>query len=112
MTDIERASREAFYKNLVWIIDGKPFRKNFDIYHMLPDPTSALVQDLVWAKAKRGMRGTNSGMFFRISTNRKHDPEVTKLTLRGGVVEGMDCINSEVEASYQDRKSTRLNSSH
>ena len=33
MTDVERTSREAFYRNLVWVIDGKPFQQNFDIYH-------------------------------------------------------------------------------
>jgi competence protein CoiA len=40
ITDAERLSRESFYGNLVWIVDGKAFRKNFDIFHVLPDPTS------------------------------------------------------------------------
>jgi hypothetical protein len=57
MTDAERESREVFYQNLVWVIDGTPFRKNFDIRHMLPDPASELPQDLVWAKAARHMAG-------------------------------------------------------
>ncbi|WP_208116649.1 MULTISPECIES: hypothetical protein [unclassified Rhizobium] len=29
MTDAERKSREEFYKNLIWVIDGQPFKKNF-----------------------------------------------------------------------------------
>jgi competence protein CoiA len=33
MTDAERQSREAYYGNLVWVIDGRGFRDNFDIYH-------------------------------------------------------------------------------
>lgn len=33
MTDAERASREAFYKNLVWIVDGRGFRNQFDLHH-------------------------------------------------------------------------------
>jgi len=38
MTDAERLSREYFYKNLVWVLDGREFRHNFDIYHPLPHP--------------------------------------------------------------------------
>jgi hypothetical protein len=36
MTDAERLSREAFYGDMIWILDGWPFRSNFDIYHALP----------------------------------------------------------------------------
>ncbi|URI11622.1 hypothetical protein MW290_22050 [Aquincola tertiaricarbonis] len=39
MSDVERLSREAFYKNLVWVIDGSVFKQNFDIYHPLPAPS-------------------------------------------------------------------------
>lgn len=67
MSDAERLSREAFYGNLVWIIDGSVFRDNFDIYYMLPDPLSALAQDLVWAKATRPMRGAARVLFCRVS---------------------------------------------
>jgi competence protein CoiA len=100
MTDAERASREEFYQNLIWIIDGKPFRQNFDICHMLPDPKSELAQDLVWAKAARRMSGANSGLFLRVSANKKYYPGATKATLRGGLVEGFHEIKAEVEASY------------
>lgn len=100
MTDAERESREAFYQNLVWVIDGQPFRKNFDIYHMLPDPTSELAQDLVWEKAQRHMEGANNSIFYRVSANQEHQPGATKTTLRGGFIEGMHCINAEVEAAY------------
>jgi competence protein CoiA len=64
ITDAERISREKFYKNLVWVIDGRNFRDNFDIYHMLPNPKSELAQDIVWSKAKRHMNGANQGLFF------------------------------------------------
>ena len=64
MTDAERVSREEFYQNLVWILDGSVFQDNFDIYHILPDPKSEIAQDLVWNKAKRHMNGANSGLFF------------------------------------------------
>ncbi|KQU72436.1 CoiA-like domain protein [Aminobacter sp. DSM 101952] len=100
MTDAERHSREAFYQNLVWVIDGRGFRQNFDIYHMLPDPESELAQDLVWAKATRPMRGTANGMFFRLSRNRDHYPDATKATLKGGWIESYHTIQNDIEASY------------
>ena len=101
MTDAERISRETFYRNLVWVIDGRSFRENFDIYHMLPDPVSYVAQDLVWAKAARSMHGANRGLFFRLSANREHQPNATKSTLRGGLIESIDAIRGDVEASYR-----------
>lgn len=67
MTDAERLSRESFYGNLVWVVDGRPFRENFDIFHMLPDPTSELARDLVWQKATRQAKGAAHGIFWRRS---------------------------------------------
>ncbi len=100
MTDAERASREAFYQNMVWVIDGTPFRQNFDIFHMLPDSNSKLAQDLVWMKATRPTRGgAGRGMFFRLSEN----PGFTKATLQhAGMCEihGMGDIRAEVEREY------------
>lgn len=100
MTDAERISREEFYENLVWIIDGTTFQDNFDIYHMLPDPNSELAQDLVWSKAKRHMNGSNAGLFFRLSEAQKDDASVTKTTLRGGQIHGIWEIEDEVKRSY------------
>ncbi|WP_223857945.1 competence protein CoiA family protein [Salinimonas profundi] len=100
MTDAERISREEFYKNLVWVIDGSVFDDNFDIYHMLPDPRSELAQDLVWSKAKRHMHGANTGIFFRLSEAIEEDPEVTKATLRGGGIHGIYGIEEEIKETY------------
>lgn len=72
MTDAERQSREEFYQNLVWIVDGRGFRNNFDLYHLLPDPDNGEAKDLVWYKAARGMHGANNGIFWRISENPNH----------------------------------------
>lgn len=44
-SDAERLSRETFYGNLVWIIDGSAFRDDFDIYHMLLAPLSGSLAD-------------------------------------------------------------------
>lgn len=69
MTDAERQSRETFYQNLIWIVDGRGFRKQFDLHHLLPDPDNEEAKDLVWVKAARGMEGANSGIFWRRSEN-------------------------------------------
>jgi competence protein CoiA len=97
MTDEERQAREAFYENLVWIVDGKPFRKNFDLYHLLPDPSSELAKDIVWLKAQRGMNGANAGIFWRRSENSGVQSD------SGGLVQirSYQDIKCEVEASYR-----------
>lgn len=100
MTDAERISREEFYKNLVWVVDGSVFRKNFDIYHMLPDPKSEVAQDLVWSKAKRHLHGSNSGLFFRLSESIRENPAVTKKTLNAGWIHGIHEIEDQVIQSY------------
>lgn len=104
MTDKERISREEFYQNLVWVIDGSVFKQNFDIYHMLPDPKSEIAQDLVWGKAKRGKLGTIGGMFFRVSHERKYDPSATKQTVRGGRIFTLDEIEQEVASAYSGHR--------
>lgn len=101
MTDAERISRENFYGNLVWVVDGRGFQHNFDIYHLLPDPNSELAQDLVWAKASRPMQGAAGGLFFRMSEMVLEDPLVTKATLRGGWIHGIREIEEEVNLAYR-----------
>ncbi len=101
MSDAERSSRELFYKNLVWIIDGRGFRNNFDIYHMLPDPLSQLVEDIVWSKASRPMRGAQMGLFFRLSEIVEHYPQATKADLGRGLLHELHSIR-EIEADLNN----------
>lgn len=101
ITDEERLSREAFYGNLVWVIDGRSFRKNFDIYHLLPDPTSEIAQDLVWEKARRHKHGANAGLFYRLSECKRDNPDVTKASLRGGWIHGFHEIEAQVNDAYR-----------
>jgi len=101
MMDAERISREKFYKNLVWIVDGRGFRKNFDIYHALPDPTSEIAQDLVWAKAQRHSNGSNAGMYFKYSEALQENPDITKDLVRSGRIYGMFEIEDEVNNAYR-----------
>jgi len=69
MTDVERLSRETFYKNLIWIVDGRGFRNNFYILHLLPDPAAKIVEDIVWFKASRRRSANEIGLFWRPSEN-------------------------------------------
>lgn len=104
MSDAERLSRESFYRNLIWVVDGRGFRNNFDIYHLLPHPASELAQDIVWFKARRSMKGAAHGMFWRLSE--LDEPDVTKATLgqrRQSMVQfhGISEIETEVNETYR-----------
>jgi len=100
MSDAERLSRESFYQNLIWVVDGRGFRHNFDIYHLLPHPASKLAQDIVWSKATRTMKGAAHGLFFRLSEGILDNPDVTKATLRHGWIHGIHEIEAEVNEAY------------
>jgi competence protein CoiA len=100
MTDAERLSREHFYRNLVWVLDGKEFRHNFDLYHALPHPASEVAQDIVWFKATRPMKGAARGIFLRLSEGVLEDPSVTKATLRGGYMHFLHEIQPKMHEAY------------
>jgi hypothetical protein len=100
MSDEERISRERFYRNLVWIVDGTPFNENFDCYHPLPHPKSAVAEDIVWVKATRPLKGATRGLFFRVSEMRKEYPDATKVSVRGGWYHSMHEIETLVNESY------------
>lgn len=102
MTDAERESREGFYKNLVWVIDGRGFRDNFYLCHMLPAPTSAIAADLVWSPAAHRMEGANAGIFFRLSEMRRDNPgrEITKATRGFGWLHGIHRIKDQIDQAY------------
>lgn len=91
MTDAERISREKFYGNLVWVLDGSTFKNNFALLHFLPDPASELAQDVVWYKARRG-QGTANGMFYRRSEN---EPGATMV-----LVHSIQDIQEEIERTW------------
>lgn len=74
MSPEEMRSREAFYKNMIWIVDAEPFRKNLEIFSALPDPAEPFVADLSFASPPLEWRGRQvredgfrSLMFFRRS---------------------------------------------
>ena len=102
ISDAERSSREAFYKNLVWIVDGRGFRGNFDIYHLLPDPFSELASDIVWSKASRQLKGAARGIFFRLSEVVQDNPHATKASLGRGLhqMHGISEIEVDLNKAY------------
>ena len=67
---------------------------------MLPNPDTELAQDIVWSKAKRHMHGSNNGLFFRLSEACEDDSSITKATLRGGRIHGINEIKDDLILSY------------
>lgn len=68
MTDAERESREAFYKNLIWIVDARRFANSFFLHHILPDPSLDWAKDLKWVRVQRApdIHSAN-GQYFKFS---------------------------------------------
>lgn len=42
----EIESRNNFYKNIIWIVNGENFRERFFLLHLLPDPNSQEMEDI------------------------------------------------------------------
>ncbi|NYZ62011.1 CoiA-like domain protein [Luteimonas deserti] len=57
MTQAERDSREQFYDNMIWIVDGTPFSSRFHLHHSLPDPSLDWAQDCAWFPARNPLQG-------------------------------------------------------
>ena len=106
MPDTERLTREAFYGNLLWIVDGRAFRERFRIHHPLPDPTASVAEDIVWFPAHPNWRGDGTGQFYRLSETRELHPgtPITKANVASiaGIVEvhSLAEISGEVLDAY------------
>lgn len=49
----ELEAREAFYKNMIWIVDGRPFAAQFEVCpEPLPHPGSPLLDDVVFFEGR------------------------------------------------------------
>ena len=115
MTDKERESRESFYRNLVWILNGRSFRKSFHLGCMLPDPSDEGDEDIVWNQnARSAYRFSPEAIedcvpsFWRISDTAKEYPGLTKSNMRARLPSGIlvlahsSCeIEAEVKANYK-----------
>ena len=89
MSEGERESRELFYQNLIWILDGRGFRKNFLLGCKLPDPEVGIFHDVVWHQSERSAYNLSPvpeyeciPCFSRISEISKDHPGTTKSNLR------------------------------
>jgi len=114
MTDEERESREAFYGNLIWIVDGRSFRNRFHVGWMLPDPNAVGFEDIVWFHQPRDAFKYTSAWthgvapFWRISEERKRYADLTRENIEtvmrpDGLVlfHDGDEVRDQVEASYR-----------
>jgi competence protein CoiA len=104
ISDSERISRESFYRNLIWVVDGRSFAHNFHIYYGLPDPNCEFARDLVWVKTRKHLHGSIQGVFYRLSESRAHGDGVCKSNLKtGGMVEihGRHKIEGDVMKHYR-----------
>ena len=112
MTDQERESRESFYRNLVWILDGQSFRKSFHLGCMLPDPNADGFEDIVWLQCARTAYQFSPDpiedcvpLFWRISETAEDYPGLTKsnieTVLPSFTVHSNQEIEEEVKANYR-----------
>ena len=107
MPEAERKARETFYGNLLWIIDGRGFRNNFNVYHKLPHPNSAVASDIIWFKARRDLSGTWGGMFYRLTETQRDYPDKVLIKSTIGAldtlvkVHSFNEIRSEVDETYR-----------
>lgn len=46
MSELEMQSREHFYGNMLWIVNGEKFKNNFIVLGKLPDPKSKIAQEV------------------------------------------------------------------
>ena len=108
MTEEERESRESFYRNLIWIVDGRNFRKSFHLGCMLPEPSAEWVKDIVWDHCKQSAYRYSTKpieecvpSFWRISDLTRECPGLTKANIYERLPAGtlvLSHSSSEVEA--------------
>jgi hypothetical protein len=86
----ELRSREAFYKNLVWVVNGKKFKSGFNIWKApLPDPQCPDFDDVVfmhsqykpscsmfWRKSEHPEALHNKGVMVQIHSAREIEKEI------------------------------------
>jgi hypothetical protein len=89
MNDEELFSREAFYGNMVWVVNGESFLKNIEIGAKLPCPDHPMSRDM---RIYLPRSGATDFMYYLVSEN---EPNATMVRVHGS----RDC-ESFVEESY------------
>jgi competence protein CoiA len=82
----ERNSREGFYGDMVWVINGKNVQSGFRIMDRLPDPLSDFAKDLVFFP---GNPNGHEGTFWRRSEN-PENPTMVRIHSLREIKEGID----------------------
>jgi len=93
MDPVELQSREQFYGDMIWLINGQKFEDNFSILDPLPDPSTEFAQDIVFQRRKAEWRGRS---FWRLSENRDHLFDNRYLVL----LHDFEEIQDEIEQHY------------
>lgn len=85
----EIQSRNNFYKNIIWIVNGEHFRERFFILHQLPNPDSKEMDDI---RIQFDGHKDHYPVFFRVSEN---EPDATMVRIHG-----FNELNALVERQY------------
>lgn len=71
----EMRLREGFYNNLIWIINGQKFSKNFHILAAMPNPVDEWVDDFVFVPLRHDYYNSSERLAcWRKSDNPDHEP--------------------------------------
>jgi len=118
MTDQERDSRESFYRELLWIVDGRGFRKSFELGRMLPDPSIEGWEDIVWFAGPRGpFPGCRKEieasvpLFWRISESAQWHPGLSKANFQSVLSPG-DLVQIHSGEEIQEKVSADYRGHH
>ncbi len=93
MESVELRSRENFYGDMIWIVNGEKFVDTFHILDALPDPDAAFAQDIVFCPQRADWSGR---LFWRLSENRDHVFGSGDLVL----MHTMSEIEDQIEGEY------------
>lgn len=62
----EQTSREEFYKEMIWIVNGEKFKNSFHVLDKLPNPNDEFTKDILFTQRKYTDMGVG---FYRFSTS-------------------------------------------
>lgn len=91
ISEDELQSREKFYKNMIWIVNGTEFKKNFSISGKLPNPESDFMEDIVFFARNQKLQSDVIG-FYRKSEN-EEDSTMKR-------VHSLQDIENEIELNF------------
>ncbi|MBD2682192.1 MULTISPECIES: competence protein CoiA [Nostoc] len=106
ISEQELSSREDFYKEMIWIVNGEKFLKNFTISSRVPNPSSELVQDILILQANKTHYAHNdidAFWFLKKSENPDYINYIKTgkpYSKMGEIYYSLETINQEVNENY------------